>query len=91
MSGGCIPILGIREMSDTRWNDAARENIFFNPRITVMFLSATDIMQQNNSLFMGIAPTKENVDDYLSALREYLEEDRPNAEEVRFCAIPSRC
>ena len=40
---------------------------------------------------MGIAPTKENVDDYLSALREYLEEDRPNAEEVRFCAIPSRC
>lgn len=25
MRGACIPILGIREMSDTRWNDAARE------------------------------------------------------------------
>ena len=73
MSGEGIPILGIREMSDTRWNDAAREGAR---------ASLKD---------MGIASTKENVDDYLSALREYLAEDRPNAEEVRFCAIPSRC
>lgn len=73
MSGEGIPILGIREMSDTRWNDAARKG-------------ARAALKD-----MGIAPTKENVDDYLSALREYLEEDRPNAEEVRFRAIPSRC
>ena len=66
MSGEGIPILGIREMSDTRWNDAARKG-------------ARAALKD-----MGIAPTKENVDDYLS-------EDRPNAEEVRFCAIPSRC
>jgi len=73
MSGEGIPILGIREMSDTRWNDAAREG-------------ARAALKD-----MGIASTKENVDDYLSALREYLAEDRPDAEEVRFCAIPSRC